>query len=222
MIRPSTPVPRTSSVWNRLSNTTREASPGLKLGFRFMFPPHGPTPSSRGRPRDSPAAATVSTPAAGTANEIPYVPEWKLAAGIGYVAEKWGVNLDAIYTGTSWGTGYNDDIRTGRQTSRDGQIDALLVFNLSAYYQLNEHIKLLAGVQNLFDERALVSRIPEGPRANAPRIDLCGLRRPSSNYYYPGILRENQRSGSRDSDLRLLPQGDCYPAGSALVFRRTP
>lgn len=108
-------------------------------------------------------------------NEIPYVPEWKLAAGIGYVAEKWGANLDAIYAGTSWGTGYNDDIRTGKQTSRDGQIDALLVFNLSAYYQLNEHIKLLAGVQNLFDERALVSRIPEGPRANAPRMIYAGF-----------------------------------------------
>jgi Fe(3+) dicitrate transport protein len=108
-------------------------------------------------------------------NEIPYVPEWKLAAGIGYVAEKWGANLDAIYTGTTWGTGYNGDPRTGRQTSRDGKIDPLLVFNLSAYYQLNEHIKLLAGIQNLFDERALVSRIPEGPRANAPRMIYAGF-----------------------------------------------
>jgi Fe(3+) dicitrate transport protein len=108
-------------------------------------------------------------------NEIPYVPEWKLAAGIGYAAEKWGANLDAIYSGTTWGTGYNNDIRTGRQTSRDGKIDALLVFNLSAYYQLNEHIKLIAGVQNLFDERALVSRIPEGPRANAPRMIYAGF-----------------------------------------------
>jgi Fe(3+) dicitrate transport protein len=81
----------------------------------------------------------------------------------------------AIYSGTSWGTGYNDDIRTGKQTSRDGKIDALLVFNLSAYYQINEHFKVLAGVQNLFDERALVSRIPEGPRANAPRMIYAGF-----------------------------------------------
>ena len=108
-------------------------------------------------------------------NEIPYVPEWKLAAGAGFETEKWGANLDAIYSGTSWGTGYNDDLRTGNQTSRDGKIDALLLFSFSAYYQINEHLKLLAGVQNIFDERGIVSRIPEGPRANAPRMIYAGF-----------------------------------------------
>lgn len=108
-------------------------------------------------------------------NDIPYIPEWKLAAGIGYVAEKWGANLDATYSGSCWGTGYNDDIRTGTQTSRDGKIDALLMFSLSGYYQLNDHIKLLGGVHNLLDERAIVSRIPEGPRANAPRMIYAGF-----------------------------------------------
>lgn len=108
-------------------------------------------------------------------NEIPYVPEWKLAAGIGIENEKWGANLDAVYSGTTWGTGYNDDPRAGTQTSRDGKIDALLLFNLSAYYQVNAHVRLLAGIQNLFDERGIVSRIPEGPRANAPRMIYAGF-----------------------------------------------
>lgn len=108
-------------------------------------------------------------------NEIPYVPEWKLAAGMGYTAEKWGANLDVIYSGTTWGTGYNGNPRAGRQTSRDGKIDNLLVFNLSTYYQFNEHLKLIAGIQNLFDEQALVSRIPEGPRASAPRMIYAGF-----------------------------------------------
>src|SRR5690606_28003630 len=27
-------------------------------------------------------------------NEIPYIPDWRLAAGIGYEAERWRVNLD--------------------------------------------------------------------------------------------------------------------------------
>ncbi len=108
-------------------------------------------------------------------NEIPYLPEWKLAAGIGFETEKWGANFDATYSGSSWGTGFNDDARPGTQTSRDGKIDALLLFGLSAHYQLNEHITLLAGVQNLFDERGVVSRIPEGPRANAPRMIYAGF-----------------------------------------------
>lgn len=108
-------------------------------------------------------------------NALPYVPEWKLAAGVGFVAEKWGANLDATYSGSTWGTGYNGDSRLGTQTSRDGEIDSLLLFGLSGYYQVNDHIKLLAGIQNLFDERGIVSRIPEGPRANAPRMVYAGF-----------------------------------------------
>lgn len=107
-------------------------------------------------------------------NEIPYVPEWKLAAGVGYVADKWGASFDANYLSSTWGTGYNGDPRPGTQTARDGKIDSLLIFNLSAYYQINEHFKVLAGVQNLFDERGIVSRVPEGPRANAPRSLYLG------------------------------------------------
>jgi Fe(3+) dicitrate transport protein len=116
-------------------------------------------------------------------NEIPYVPEWKLAAGIGVTGEKWGVNLDMTYTGTSWGTGWNGTPRVnipstpaneGIPTIRDGKIDALLLFDLSGHYQLTENVKLLAGVQNLFDQQGIVSRIPEGPRANAPRMLFGG------------------------------------------------
>jgi Fe(3+) dicitrate transport protein len=108
-------------------------------------------------------------------NDIPYVPEWKLAAGVGITGENWGVNLDMVYTSSSWGTGYNGDTRPGTQTIRDGRIPALLLFDLTANYQLNDNIKLLAGVHNLFDERELVSRIPEGPRANAPRMLFAGV-----------------------------------------------
>jgi Fe(3+) dicitrate transport protein len=108
-------------------------------------------------------------------NEIPYVPEWKLAAGIGYAAENWGLNLDANYVSSTWGTGYNGDTRVGTPSIRDGETDALLIFNLSANYRINENFKLLAGVHNLFDERGIVSRIPEGPRANSPRTLYAGI-----------------------------------------------
>ena len=116
-------------------------------------------------------------------NEIPYVPEWKLAAGIGVSGEKWAVNLDMSYMGSSWGTGWNGTPRADNPataaneavaTSRDGKIQALLQFDLSGHYQITENVKLLAGVQNLFDEQAIVSRIPEGPRANAPRMIFGG------------------------------------------------
>lgn len=108
-------------------------------------------------------------------NEIPYVPQWKLAAGIGLVAANWGVNIDANYASSTWGTGYNNETRTGTPSIRDGKTDSLLIFNLTTHYQVNENLKLLAGVQNLFDERGVVSRIPEGPRSNAPRMIFAGF-----------------------------------------------
>ncbi len=110
-------------------------------------------------------------------NEIPYTPEWKLAAGVGIKYGAYGLNLDAYYTSSTWGTGFNGDPRPATQaaTVRDGKIPSLFLVDLTGSYQLNEHIKLLAGIHNLFDERKLTSRIPEGPRANAPRMVFAGL-----------------------------------------------
>ncbi len=107
-------------------------------------------------------------------NEIPYVPEWKLAAGVGVSGEKWEVRLDANYMGSSWGSGFNDDVNP-TPTIRDGKIPALILFDLTADYQVNDNVKLLAGVLNVLDERKMVSRIPEGPRANAPRMIFGGV-----------------------------------------------
>lgn len=110
-------------------------------------------------------------------NEIPYVPEWKLAAGIGFSHEKWGANVDFIYVGETWGTGFNGDPRPAGQapTTRDGEIPSLFLVNLGVHYNVNENIKLLAGVHNVFDEQEISSRIPEGPRANAPRMVFAGV-----------------------------------------------
>jgi Fe(3+) dicitrate transport protein len=107
-------------------------------------------------------------------NEIPYIPEWKIAAGIGVSGEKCEVRLDASYMGSTWGSGFNDDANL-TPSIRDGKIPALLLFDLTADYQVNDNFKLLAGVLNVFDEREIVSRIPEGPRANAPRMIFGGI-----------------------------------------------
>lgn len=122
-------------------------------------------------------------PSAGTfaggrnGNEIPYVPEWKVATGIGFITEKWGVNLDASYVSSSWGTGYNDDARPSgtNPSALDGKIDHLLLFDLTGHYRLNEAVKLVGGIQNLFDERAITSRAPLGARGNAPQMIFAGF-----------------------------------------------
>ena len=107
-------------------------------------------------------------------SEIPYIPEWRLAAGIGVSGDKWAVNLDASYVTSTWASGWNGDTPTGTPTSTDGKIDSLLLFDLSGHYQATEHVKLVGGVHNIFDERALVSRHPQGPRGNSPRMLFAG------------------------------------------------
>ena len=115
-------------------------------------------------------------------SELPYLPEWKFAAGISYLTAKWGVNLDASFTTSTWGTGYNDDVRIenltglpGNPSAVDGEIDALFLVDLTGHYQLNETFKLVGGIQNLFDTQEIVSRAPLGPRANAPRMIFAGV-----------------------------------------------
>jgi Fe(3+) dicitrate transport protein len=117
-------------------------------------------------------------------NDIPYIPEWKLGTGIGLAFDKWGVNLDASYYSKSWGTGYNGDARVDFPATKDdesipsamdGKIDALLLFDLTGHYQVTDQIKLVGGIQNLLDERAIISRAPLGARANAPRMIFAGF-----------------------------------------------
>lgn len=115
-------------------------------------------------------------------SEIPYLPEWKLAAGISYITETWGANLDASFTTSAWGSGYNDGIRIdnitglpGNPSAVDGKIDSLFLVDLTGHYRINENFKLVGGIQNIFDTQKIVSRAPLGPRANAPRMLFAGV-----------------------------------------------
>jgi Fe(3+) dicitrate transport protein len=114
-------------------------------------------------------------------NEIPYIPEWKLSAGIGFETGAWGGSLDLSYYTASWGTGYNGNPRLvdgtnalANPTTLDGKVDGLLTVDLNLRYQLTKNFKLVGGVQNLLDKRAIISRAPLGARANAPRTFFFG------------------------------------------------
>ncbi len=106
-------------------------------------------------------------------NELPYIPEWKLAAGVGYMTEKWGANLDATYTGSQYGTAhnYNNPVDSARQ----GKLDDFILVDFSGYYQLDEHWRLLAGVNNMFDEDYISTRVPHGPRNGRGRHFYTGF-----------------------------------------------
>ncbi len=105
--------------------------------------------------------------------ETPYVPEWKVTAGVGLESQNWGVDVSASYISDTFGTALNSPVPI--TSSRQGLVDGGVIVDLSAYYQVNDRVKLLGGVHNLFEEVMITSRIPEGPRANAPREFYVGV-----------------------------------------------
>lgn len=57
----------------------------------------------------------------------------------------------------------------------DGRIDPLFLVDFTGHYELTETLRLVGGVHNVFDERAVISRAPLDPRANAPRFVFAGF-----------------------------------------------
>lgn len=110
--------------------------------------------------------------------DIPYVPEWQIAAGIGLAKGPWSVNLDVTFVSDSYGTAQNVDnpsLDTVGAGARAGKIDDLLLFDLTGTYAINENVTFLGGVSNLFDERGITSRLARGPRANIGRTAFVGF-----------------------------------------------
>jgi Fe(3+) dicitrate transport protein len=104
---------------------------------------------------------------------MPYTPEWKLATGIGIETEKWGAFLDLSYVSEAFGTA--DNLSEPGTSSRQGLVDEAFLVDLSGYIQVQEGLRLVGGVQNLFDEGYISSRLPEGPRSGAPRQFYMGF-----------------------------------------------
>lgn len=108
-----------------------------------------------------------------TGNDIPYIPEWKLAAGIGVDMTTWGANLDATWSSSMYGTAGNHHAPV--TSSREGKIDDILQIDLSGWYKINDNWKAIAGIYNVFDEENLTSRLPEGPRNGRGRHLYTGF-----------------------------------------------
>jgi Fe(3+) dicitrate transport protein len=105
--------------------------------------------------------------------EIPYVPEWKVAVGVGLETDVWGIEMAATYLSDTFGTALNSPVPV--TSSRQGEIDGGCVVDLGAYYRINDTTKLIGGVHNLFEEVMITSRTPEGARVNAPREFYIGF-----------------------------------------------
>jgi len=95
-------------------------------------------------------------------DEMPYIPEHQLHVSLGVEAAKWGATLGMTYVGT-----IRTEAGQGPAPVME-RVDDHIVFDLSAYYQLNETIRIFATADNLFDKKYAVARRPYGLRPGKP------------------------------------------------------
>ncbi|NBC17036.1 MAG: TonB-dependent receptor [Bacteroidetes bacterium] len=103
-------------------------------------------------------------------DELPYLPEHQLHAGLGLSTGPYGVRLSARYV---------SDMRTvaGQGTIPDDRrIDSHVVLDLAADYQVTRRVTVFGSVRNLTDEVYAVARRPAGLRPGLPRALLLGLK----------------------------------------------
>lgn len=111
-------------------------------------------------------------------NKVPYIPEFALTIGTGIEFYKFGMDLTGIYVDETFATASNTSQQIspdGTPDARFGKTDDYFVVDVSGYYELQDNIKILGGIQNLFDDEYLVSRLPHGPRPGRPMFAYVGL-----------------------------------------------
>ena len=109
-------------------------------------------------------------------NEVPYIPEFQLNFGTGVETDHWGVFLAATYVSETFTSASNVDGQVngdGNLDARFGKTDSYFVADLSGFYKVTDRIRVLGGVQNLFDTEYNVSRQPEGAAPRHAAVYLC-------------------------------------------------
>ena len=111
-------------------------------------------------------------------NEVPYIPEIQLHAGIGLATGKYRINLDGTYVGDSSASGANGSgpyNYAGKYDSRYGEIDSYFVADLTVRYDVSDSTNVFATARNVFDEEYVVGRLPQGARPGMPQQLLFGI-----------------------------------------------
>lgn len=111
-------------------------------------------------------------------NQVPYIPEYLLTAGVGVEYGKFGLYLDANYVPEMFATASNTTSQldpTGDPDARYGKTDSYFLMDLSAEYNITDQVRVFAGIRNLFDKEYISSRSPEGSRSGAPRMFYGGV-----------------------------------------------
>ncbi|MEY8205370.1 MAG: TonB-dependent receptor [Bermanella sp.] len=103
-------------------------------------------------------------------DELPYVPAQRLNVKAGVHSERWQLNLSALYQGKM-----RDKAGQGTIAKAD-KIDAYLVLDLAANYQIRPELAIYGTVDNLLAKEYKVAAQPMGYRPGKPRTVQLGVK----------------------------------------------
>ena len=103
-------------------------------------------------------------------DELAYVPKHRLNIKTGLQAEKWQLMLNALYQGEM-----RNDAGQGSISEAD-KIDAYVVLDLAANYQVSPELQIYSTVDNLLGEEYLVAAQPMGYRPGKPLAVHLGAK----------------------------------------------
>lgn len=102
-------------------------------------------------------------------DELDFIPSHILFLSAGIASDAWSVTMNMNHVSaqrTVAGQGEIDPLE---------RIDAYTVFDLAADYTISERFRLFASLQNVFDSRYAVSRLPYGLRSGRPQTIIGGI-----------------------------------------------
>ncbi len=108
-------------------------------------------------------------PAVEKGDELPYLPEHLLAAGLGLLGERWSAHFDLSWVDAMRTTAGRGPIPEGEGT------DAHFLADVTADYRLIAGLSAFVQMRNLTDEVYVAARRPAGARPGLPRTTLVGL-----------------------------------------------
>ncbi len=111
-------------------------------------------------------------------NSVPNVSEIQFAVGTAFIFEKFSINVDGQYIDDVFATGDNaTDLGDGDGSTdaRFGKVDSYFLLDVSLAYRINPKVNVFTNLRNITDNEYMASRLPNGPRAGAPRQIFGGL-----------------------------------------------
>jgi len=108
-------------------------------------------------------------------NELPYAPKLTFSTGL-IISAPFGTTL--YISGKYHGKQFTDELNSINPSAngRAGLIDEKIIFNSTIEHKLNNlGITLFVSIKNIFDERYISSRRPQGIKVGLPRMILGGI-----------------------------------------------